>query len=204
MNDLLNMAGVKTPINILPEQGIAEYFGHIMLHEEAESLYSTLYNKIEWKHDEAIIFGKKIVTKRQVAWYGDKEFTYTYSNVSKKAMLWTKDLRRLKSLVEEKCNAEFNSCLLNLYADGAAGMGWHSDAERDLVKNGTIASVSLGAERIFRFKNKASKQLVSINLEHGSLLVMRANTQSNWLHCLPKSVRVTTPRINLTFRQIRD
>ena len=83
-----------------------------------------------------------------------------------------------------------------------ASMAWHSDAEKALKKNGAIGSMSFGAERKFAFKHKESKETVSLILEHGSLLVMKGTTQTNWLHRLPPTKLVSKPRINLTFRMI--
>ncbi len=100
------------------------------------------------------------------------------------------------------CGETFNSCLLNLYHDGNEGMAWHSDAENDLKKNGAIGSLSFGAERKFLFKHKKTKETVSKILEHGSLLVMKDATQSNWLHRLPPTKMECLPRVNLTFRTI--
>ncbi|MBQ0740235.1 alpha-ketoglutarate-dependent dioxygenase AlkB, partial [Aquimarina celericrescens] len=111
-----------------------------------------LLKNIEWKNDEAIIFGKRIITKRKVAWYGEKQFEYTYSNTTKHALPWTLELLELKEIIEKKTNETFNSCLHNLYHDGSEGMAWHSDAEKDLKKNGAIGSLSFGAERKFAFK----------------------------------------------------
>src|SRR6185503_3712203 len=96
----------------------------------------------------------------------------------------------------------YNSCLLNLYHDGSEGMAYHSDGETDLKKNGAIASLSFGAERKFSFKHKQTKETVSVILEHGSLLVMKDTTQTNWLHRLPPTKLITKPRVNLTFRTI--
>jgi hypothetical protein len=79
-------------------------------------------------------------------------------------------------------------------------MGWHSDAEKELKKDGAISSLSLGAERCFSFKHKVSKEVVSVVLQPGSLLVMKGSTQSHWLHCLPLRKKIHAPRINLTFR----
>jgi hypothetical protein len=157
---------------------------------------------IEWKNDEAILFGKKIITKRKVAWYGERPFEYTYSNTTKKALLWNEELVALKSMVEELSGETYNSCLLNLYHTGEEGMSWHSDAEPDLKPDGAIASLSLGAERIFKFKHKTTGDVVDIMLEHGSLLIMKGKTQKHWLHRLPPTKKALTPRINLTFRTI--
>jgi len=111
-------------------------------------------------------------------------------------------LQELKSLVENQTGETFNSCLLNLYHDGSEGMAWHSDGEKDLKKHGAIGSLSLGAERKFAFKHKASKETISVVLEHGSLLMMQGKTQTYWQHHLPPTKKVSDPRINLTFRTI--
>lgn len=161
-----------------------------------------LLTDIAWQHDEAIIFGKKIITKRKVAWYGDEQYSYTYSKVTKTALPWTTELLELKALAEKESGESYNSCLLNLYHDGDEGMAWHSDGEKDLQKNGAIASISLGAERKFAFKHKETGEKVEIQLEHGSLLVMKDQTQQHWLHRLPPSKKIKSLRINLTFRTI--
>ena len=189
-------------INLLPKEGTVNYYGVVINQLEASNFYNKLLNDIEWKNDEAIIFGKKIITKRKVAWYGEKEFNYTYSKTTKQALAWTTDLLKLKSIIEDKTGEQFNSCLLNLYHSGDEGMAWHSDGEKDLKKNGAIGSVSFGAERKFAFKHKETKEKVELVLEHGSLLVMKGTTQTHWLHRLPPTKRISTPRINLTFRMI--
>ena len=189
-------------INLLPKDGTVNYYGKILDQKQSDKFYQTLLETIEWKNDEAVIFGKKILTKRKVAWYGDENFEYTYSNSTKKAIPWTKELLQLKKWAEEKTGEKFNSCLLNLYHDGSEGMAYHSDGEKDLKKDGAIASLSLGAERKFSFKHKETKEKVELILEHGSLLVMKDETQSFWLHRLPPTKKVFTPRINLTFRTI--
>ena len=188
--------------NLLPYDGTVLHYGTVLSVAEANHYFNELYNSIEWKHDEAVIFGKHILTNRKVAWYGDKEFDYTYSNTTKKALPWTKELIELKKLTEEKTEASYNSCLLNLYHDGNEGMAWHSDSEKMLLKNGAIASFTFGAERKFAFKHKDTKDSTSLILEHGSLLVMKDETQTHWLHRLPPSVAIKRPRINLTFRTI--
>ena len=186
--------------NILPKDGEVNYYGRIFNLEEAQYYYDQLVNHIEWQNDKAVMFGKVIVTKRKVAWYGDRAFTYTYSNTTKSALPWTPALVALKQKIEFKSGATFNSCLLNLYHSGEEGMAWHSDGEKELKKNGAIGSLSFGAERKFSFKHKKTKEKVSIVLERGSLLIMKGTTQTHWLHRLPPTKKVKSPRINLTFR----
>ena len=189
--------------NLLPKDGIVNYYGKIWpSQKKADHYLDCLLNMIDWKNDQAMVYGKLIITKRKVAWYGDMNFEYTYSNITRQALPWTGDLLQLKSITEEKTNEKFNSCLLNLYHNGDEGMAWHSDEEKDLKKNGAIASLSFGAERKFAFKHKKTKQVVSLTLQHGSLLVMKDTTQTNWLHRLPPTKLISAPRVNLTFRQI--
>ncbi|MBL7712735.1 MAG: alpha-ketoglutarate-dependent dioxygenase AlkB [Chitinophagaceae bacterium] len=186
--------------NLLPYEGLVQYFGKIMEVQEADRYFDQLSTDIEWKNDEARIFGKHFITKRKVAWYGDSNFSYTYSNATKQALPWTKELLELKKRVEQLTGTVFNSCLLNLYHNGSEGMAWHSDDEKSLGKDTTIASLSFGAERKFAFRHKQSKETISLPLEHGSLLIMAGSTQTHWLHRLPPTTKVHTPRINLTFR----
>lgn len=190
--------------NILPKEGEVNYFAAIISTAQAKIYQKQLLTTIDWQNDVIQMFGKTIITKRKVAWYGDKPYKYTYSNTTKEALTWTKELMELKSKIEEITNESYNSCLLNLYHNGNEGMGWHTDAEKELKKNGTIASMSIGADRKFVFKHKISKEKVALTLKNGSLLVMKNQTQDNWLHSLPTTKLVSKPRINLTFRTIID
>lgn len=197
--DLFNTA-INTDQNLLPYDGTVNYFGKLFSQQEADHYFDVLMNTVEWKNDEAFIMGKHIITKRKVAWYGDESYSYTYSNKSKTALPWTKELLELKRISEEKTGVTYNSCLLNLYHNGDEGMAYHSDDEKALAKDSAIASLSFGAERRFLFKHKQSKETVTLFLEHGSLLVMKDETQTNWLHRLPPTKKVNQPRVNLTFR----
>lgn len=189
-------------LNLLPYDGTVNYYGKLFSAAQADHYFDALLQNIAWKNDEAVIFGKRIVTKRKVAWYGEQPFEYTYSNVTKLALPWTRELLELKSIAEQHAAESFNSCLLNLYHSGEEGMAWHSDGEKDLKKNGAIGSMSFGAERKFSFRHKESKQDVSLILENGSLLVMKGTTQTYWLHRLPPTKLVSKARVNLTFRTI--
>lgn len=186
--------------NLLPYDGSVYYYGKVISNDDAQYYLERLLGNIVWKNDEAIIFGKHIFTKRKAAWYGDADYLYTYSNTTKQALEWTPELLALRQIVEKITGTKFNSCLLNLYHDGDEGMAWHSDDEKSLGKDTVIASLSFGADRKFSFKHKTTKQAVSLILESGSLLIMKDTTQTHWLHRLPKTTKVTRPRVNLTFR----
>lgn len=188
--------------NLLPYDGEVIYYGPILPDDTARTYCARLLETLPWQHDEAVIYGKRIITKRKVAWYGDENYAYTYSNTTKEALPWTEVLLKLKKQVEKVSGTIFNSCLINLYHDGNEGMSWHSDDEKTLGKNTVIASLSLGAERKFSFKHRKTKEKRDILLQNGSLLLMKGTTQTHWLHSLPKSVKIRHPRINLTFRTI--
>lgn len=190
--------------NILPFEGSVFYYGKIFNELEANEFYKSLSEEILWAPDEIKLFGKTITTKRKVAWYGDKPYVYTYSKTTKKALIWNNILSQLKEKTEIVSGERYNSCLLNLYHDGSEGMSWHSDSEKELLENGTIASLSFGAERRFSFRHKRTKENIDIHLEDGSLLIMKDETQKHWLHRLPPTKKTLSPRINLTFRNIRD
>jgi alkylated DNA repair dioxygenase AlkB len=188
--------------NLLPHHGQVYYHGTIFTTTEIERYYQQLLTDIDWRNDENFIYGKKIITKRKVAWYGSQPFAYTYSKTTKLALPFTPLLLQLKNKAEQHSGHTYNSCLLNLYHNGTEGMGWHADAEKELLKDGAIASLSFGAARNFAFKHKATQQTVTVHLETGSLLVMQGQTQSHWQHRLPPTKKILTPRVNLTFRTI--
>ena len=192
----------EQPINVIRKDGEVDYYDEILFKEQANNYLHALLNKIAWKNDEVNLFGKRIITKRKVAWYADKPFKYTYSNNTKQALPWIEELLELKAIVEKKSGESFNSCLLNFYQDGTQGMAWHRDAEKELKKDGAIGSLSLGAERRFSFKHKKTNETISLILNHGSLLIMKNETQAHWLHRLPPTKLIDEPRVNLTFRTI--
>jgi alkylated DNA repair dioxygenase AlkB len=187
---------------IINKDGIAIYYGPIISDELLHTFYDDLLNKISWEQEQIVMFGKNITTKRKVAFYADKNMEYTYANKTKKGLPWNNVLIALKKIIETYTNTTYNACLLNLYHNGNEGMGWHSDDEKEIIPNSSIASFSVGAERKFSFKHKLSKETVSVILENGSLLEMVEKIQENWWHSLPKSKKITSPRINLTFRQM--
>lgn len=190
------------PQQILPGDGDCQYFGRIFSPEEALQLFRSLLRQIPWQQDEVMVYGKHYLTARQVAWFGEHQLSYTYSGTTHSQPLpWNRDLVKIKKEVETRTRQKFNACLANLYEDGSQGMGWHQDNEEELSQS-SIASVSLGAERRFDFRHKQTGNKLSVFLEQGSLLLMAGETQKHWQHQLPKSAKVTTPRVNLTFRSI--
>jgi len=194
------MSSLFEPENLLPKDGIAIYHGIVFNEKEATSICKELFDTIPWKQDEVVMFGKKIITKRKVAWYADAGITYTYAGVKKSGLEWTSALNGIRQKVEAITGAKYNACLLNLYHEGEEGMGWHQDNEKEIVEGSSIASLSFGAVRKFAFKHAKTNERLDIELAHGSLLDMKGTIQQHWYHSLPKTTRIKQMRINLTFR----
>lgn len=203
MSDLFGVDSYLPERNLLPIDGEVYYFGPV-LKAESDEHFSQLLTDIPWQHDTVKLFGKTITTARKYAWYGDKPYKYHYSGSQRIALPWIDTLKSIKQHVSELSGYQFNACLLNLYPSGNEGMSWHTDNEIELVKGAAIASVSFGAQRRFDFKHKKTNQKVQLELDHGSLLIMSGVTQQHWLHQLPKSKKIIKPRINLTFRLMKE
>lgn len=169
---------------------------------EADALLACLLNELAWQEEDIVIAGKRVKVPRLVCWYGDPGAVYRYSGVSHQPLPWTESLIAIKQRVEEQCGYRFNSVLANLYRDGNDSMGWHADKEKELGQNPAIASLSFGAERMFKIRHIKTAETLDIVLKHGDLLLMAGALQHHWRHCAPKTRQVKTPRINLTFRRI--
>ena len=171
--------------------------------EEANELFNKLIEDINWQQDDIVVFGKKFQQPRLTALYGNDGKSYSYSSLTMFPNKWNSLLIYIKEKVEEFMNVKFTTILLNYYRDGNDSNGWHADNEKELGKNPIIASISFGAKRVFQMKHNTNKdQKFKIELEHGSLLIMKGTTQHFWKHQIPKSTKKVGPRINLTFRII--
>jgi len=184
--------------------GEARLISDFIARPQSDAFLAELLERVDWQQHIIRIRGRRVASPRLSAWYGDPDARYRYSGLSLEPRPWFGVILELKFRVEAVCHARFNSVLLNLYRDGADSMGWHSDDEPELGARPEIASLSLGATRRFRLRHRRRKDLepVVIDLESGSLLIMRGDTQRFWKHEVPKSRRVDGPRVNLTFRQI--
>jgi alkylated DNA repair dioxygenase AlkB len=170
---------------------------------ETQAFYHYFLNNISWQHDQAKIYGKTIITKREIAWFADKGFDYNYSGASRIAQEWDAKLLKLKLKLENETGYQFNSCLLNLYHDGSEGMAWHSDDQNHLELNSPVAIISLGAQRYFKLREtKLRDNQRKLTLEKGSLLLILYQTQVYWQYEIPKMTTIKEPRISLTWRSM--
>lgn len=180
------------------------YFPSLALGAPPEEIARQLQREVEWHAEEVVIFGRKVLQPRLTSWHGDADATYRYSGLQLNPKPWTEHLLGLKHVVEMVSGHSFNSVLLNYYRDHRDSMGFHSDDEPELGPNPVIASLSLGEERVLVFKHKKDKSIrpYRLPLQPGSLLLMKGDTQRNWVHGIEKLARTCGPRVNLTFRQI--
>ncbi len=187
----------------LPDAEII-YYPDFFKKETADGFFKKLKTEIPWKQDEITVFGKAYPQPRLTALFGNEGKLYSYSNIVMKPHAWNSLLMFIKNEIEEVCDESFTTVLLNYYRDGKDSNGWHADDEKELGRNPVIASVSFGAERSFHLQhNTIKEQKLKINLEHGSLLIMKGATQHFWKHQIPKTAKPVGSRINLTFRIIK-
>lgn len=182
------------------------FYSHFFEKDESDLLFKKLSEEIKWRQDKITYYGKVIDLPRLTAWYGDLDKSYTYSNIAMRSDPWTPTLMYIKNKIEEVAKVNFNSVLLNLYRNGKDGVSWHQDNEPELGKNPVIGSVSFGGTRRFQFRHKLRRELgkIDVDLTHGSLLIMKGETQRYWQHQIPKTSKPVESRINLTFRVIQE
>ena len=189
--------------NLLPFEGEAFFYPALFSREESDTFYRQLLNEVNWKQEPIKIFGKEIMQPRLTAWYGEAGKRYSYSGITMEPMGWTPWLLAIKQRIESVAKVIFTGALLNQYRTGQDSMGWHRDNEKELGMNPVIGSVSFGATRKFQLRNYTNKKITrSIELTHGSFLLMQGETQHRWEHQVPKTAKDKGIRINLTFRVI--
>jgi len=187
----------------LPESNIT-YYPDFIASEAASQYFRIFKETISWQQDDIKVFGKVYAQPRLTAFYGNSTRSYSYSNITMQPRPFTKELLEIKQENEAIDCVAFNSCLLNLYRNGKDSNGWHADDEKELGQNPIIASLSLGQERPFHLRYKRNTKVKhKIVLGHGSLLLMKGNTQHHWQHQIPKTAKPITERINLTFRVLQ-
>jgi alkylated DNA repair dioxygenase AlkB len=187
----------------LPDADV-RYWPHALDAERADEVFAALRSAIDWQQEHVVIFGKRRLVPRLVAWHGDADAYYTYSGTAHEPRPWSPHLQGLRDLAETLTGQRYNSVLLNLYRDGRDGMGWHADDEPELGREPAIASFSLGAMRRFRLRHRRRRHAVDLELDHGSLLSMTGTTQHHYVHAVPKTARPVGERINLTFRCVNS
>lgn len=188
---------------IIQKDGSLTYCPNFLDLGQANRFFEALLHQVQWEQYYIQLFGKKVAQPRLTAWYGETGAAYSYSGISLEPIPFSPELLYIKKGVEAFTGKTFNSVLLNLYRHNQDSMGWHSDDEKELGPSPFIASVSLGAPRMFHVKHKIDKSLKGkLFLTHGSLLCMGGVMQEFWQHAVPKSAVPCKERINLTFRLI--
>lgn len=188
--------------NLLPKDGEVMFIPNFYTEEESNFVMERLINEIPWQQDQIKMYGKEINLPRLTSWFGEGA-PYFYSGIKMDAHRWTPLLSLLKHKVEEDgAKVNFNSVLLNYYRDGKDSVSWHQDNETELGHQPTIASLTFGATRTFKFRHLNDKEVIKLELTNGSLVIMKGDTQNKWEHCIPKTSKIIGPRINLTFRII--
>lgn len=189
--------------NLLPYQGESFLFPDFFSIEEADVFFNALQEGLNWRQEPIWMFGKQVMQPRLTALYGDPTVPYGYSGIQMLPQAFTPALAEIHDRLQKFTKSVFTHVLCNYYRDGNDSMGWHRDNEPVLGKNPTIASLTFGATRSFQMRDYATKaNKIDLALSHGSLLLMRGESQHFWEHQLPKTKKIQAPRINLTFRKL--
>ncbi len=185
--------------------GIPEmlYLPNFLDRERADALGVETLASVHWRRERLALFGRTVMAPRLTAWYGEAGASYRYGGVARRATAWSPAIRDLAAEVAASVAWRFNYALVNRYRDGADALGWHADDEPDLGAAPVIASVSVGAERVFRVRPRAGGKSVARALAHGSLVLMWGHSQRDYKHCLPRTGKAVGERLNFTFRLTR-
>ena len=178
------------------------YKPSFLTQDSATNIYQFLVQHIDWQQPTVRVWGQDHQVPRLQYWMGEVGKDYQYSGKIFTAAAWLPIVDKLRQQVVQTCGFEFNSVLLNWYRDGRDKMGWHADNEEELGPSPAIAMVTLGAQRSFQYKHLESQVSENLEVEHGSLLLMKPGMQEHYHHQVPPRAKVTQGRISLTFRQI--
>lgn len=177
--------------------------------ETSFKLYEQLRQEQCWPENSYEMAGRRFQLPRLQTWHADEGIVYSYSNNLLKSRPWTPTLLSIKQSIETLLEFRFNAVLVNYYRDGNDHVGWHTDNEKEMGKEPVIASLSLGATRLFQIKahphlsnSSTSEEMVSLPLQSGTLLVMKAGFQERWLHRICCDPVIEQGRINLTLRRV--
>jgi alkylated DNA repair dioxygenase AlkB len=186
------------------ENGEIIFHSHLFNKVEADNFLNYLKSKIIWKQESMNMYGRKVDFPRLTSWYGDNDKPYSFSGITLQPNAWTNEILEIKEKIEKLTTVNFNSVLLNMYRNGNDSISWHTDAEKELGENPIIASVNFGATRTFQLRHIKTKEKIEIALTHGSVLLMQGELQHFWQHRVPKTSKLVSERVNLTFRVIRS
>ncbi len=170
---------------------------------EASLWKDCLSKRVSWQQPVVKVYGRAHPVPRLSAFLAEQGIDYRYSGLSHSGQGWPGWFEPLRDQLCRFSGVGFNGCLLNLYRNGEDRMGWHADDEAEIDPSFPIASLSFGATRDLRFRHRNGKFRDVLELADGDLLLMHPSCQRDWQHSLPPRRRISTMRINLTFRKFK-
>ena len=198
MEQLNFIQQIGVPLEVSSD--IFDYRPNIIEKKDCEHYLKMFIETVPWVQTYQFMYGKRVITPRLSAWYGNKDIDYP-NGPAFPSQAWTPELLAIKATVEAISGIAFNSVLLNFYRDQNDSVAWHSDRDGVPGRNKYVASVSFGEGRIFDLRYKQNlRKVFSVLLENGSYLLMKDEFQDKWQHRVAKSKLCMGPRINLTFR----
>jgi len=168
----------------------------LRLLRDCESVQTMLQHKPKIR-----VFGKDAHMQRSVGFFSDDCAGYKYSGQTSNATLMTAELRRLLNYVNSRLGCNFNGILVNMYANGDEYISKHSDDESSLDPTAGVVSMTLGAERKFRIRDKkTNKIIVDVPTREDEMIQMSgACFQKKYTHEIPIQ-KGMGKRVSFTFR----
>ena len=171
---------------------------------QADAIFEECRTQLPWQNEIVPMFGRNYVAPRLSCAIADPGCTYRYRGSQSVSIVFPESIDFLRRKLENDINAQFNYVLANRYRNGNDHVGWHSDDERDMGMFPTIASVSLGATRKFKIASRSNDERITIDVCHGSMLLMFGESQRRFKHSLMKTRTPVGERINLSFRYVSN
>ncbi len=189
-------ATAALPTRLVGDRGDVTYVPEFLDRPTADALVAELNADTHWRADSRMMYGKRVLVPRETAGRGDKM-----------PQPWTPVLDRVRRMAESHTGTTFDYCFLNRYRDGRDAVAWHGDHDGERDARLVVASLSLGATRVFQLRPKKDSGVrydpITVEVAHGDLIVMAGDTQLHWEHRVPRDPRITGERLNVTFRQHR-
>lgn len=205
---MTNQLGLDT----LPKDDLVQRRLNDALHYEsgfiergiADNLFDHCVESLDWQIEEVRMFGHTHIAPRRSCALADEGCRYRYNGSQNEPSRFTPKLNSLRRLLSTSLQTSFNYILATMYRTGADYVGWHADDERDLIPGQAVANISLGAEREFRVRSQDGGLVKRFRPEHGSLLVMRGRILQTTKHTLVRTRKAVSPRVVLSFREVRQ
>lgn len=160
----------------------------------ADALFERMVTSVPWRAERRPMYDRVVDVPRLLCFYGEGQV------LPDPVLGEARD--RLSEHYRQELGEPFRTVGMCLYRDGRDSVAWHGDTiGRGSTEDTIVAIVSLGTPRTLALRpRQGGGPTIRHELGHGDLLVMGGSCQRAWEHAVPKSTRVTGPRISVQYR----